>query len=248
MDEPLSNLDAKLRVQVRAEISALQRNLGTTTVYVTHDQVEAMTMGDRVAVMRKGEIQQVAGPQELYDRPVNVFVAGFIGSPAMNLLDARLERRDGGHEVVLGEQRIALDEKLLSARPALRSFEGREVILGVRPESLEDGEVAGDAPANRRLKGRLELREALGSEIVAHLGIDARQAVTDDVRELAGEIGVDPGGGGARLAAEGVEAVVVARFDPRSKAQEGDAVEIAVDTTSLHFFDPETSLGIYDSG
>jgi multiple sugar transport system ATP-binding protein len=248
MDEPLSNLDAKLRVQVRAEISSLQRNLGTTTVYVTHDQVEAMTMGDRVAVMRKGEIQQVAGPQELYDRPVNVFVAGFIGSPAMNLLDARLERRDGGHEMVVGEERVALDEELLSARPALRSFEGREVILGVRPESLEDAEVAGDAPADRRLKGRLELREALGSEIVAHVGIDARQAVTDDVRELAGEIGAEPGGGGARLAAEGVEAVVVARFDPRSKAQEGGPVELAVDTTSLHFFDPETSLGIYDSG
>jgi multiple sugar transport system ATP-binding protein len=122
------------------------------------------------------------------------------------------------------------------------------VILGVRPESLEDAEVAHDAPADLRLKGRLELREALGSEIVAHLGIDARQAVTDDVRELAGEIGADPGGGGARLAAEDVEAVVVARFDPRSKAKEGDPVEIAVDTTSLHFFDPETSLGIYDSG
>jgi multiple sugar transport system ATP-binding protein len=248
MDEPLSNLDAKLRVQVRAEISALQRNLGTTTVYVTHDQVEAMTMGDRVAVMRKGEIQQVAGPEELYERPVNLFVAGFIGSPAMNLLDAMLERRDGGHEVVVGDQRIALDEELLSARPALRSFEGREVILGIRPESLEDAEIAGDAPADRRLKGRLELREALGSEIVAHVGVDARQAVTDDVRELAGDIGAEPTGGGARLATEGVEAVVVARFDPRSRAQEGSAVEMVVDTTGLHFFDPETSLGIYDSG
>jgi multiple sugar transport system ATP-binding protein len=248
MDEPLSNLDAKLRVQVRAEISALQRNLGVTTVYVTHDQVEAMTMGDRVAVMRKGELQQVAGPEELYDRPVNLFVAGFIGSPAMNLLDATLERRDGGHEVVVGDQRIALDPELLSARPALRSFEGRELILGIRPESLEDGSVAGDVPADRRLKGRLELREALGSEIVAHVGVDARQAVTDDVRELAGDIGAEPAGGGAKLAAEGVEAVVVARFDPRSEAQEGSAVEMAVDTSSLHFFDPETSFGIYDSG
>ncbi len=194
MDEPLSNLDAKLRVQVRAEISALQRNLGTTTVYVTHDQVEAMTMGDRVAVMRKGELQQVAEPEELYDRPVNLFVAGFIGSPAMNLLDATLERRDGGHEAVIGDQRIALDEELsLSTGPALRSFEGREVILGIRPESLEDASIASDAPADRRLKGRLELREALGSEIVAHVGVDARQAVTEDVRELAGEIGAEPG-------------------------------------------------------
>ena len=195
MDEPLSNLDAKLRVQVRAEISALQRNLGVTTVYVTHDQVEAMTMGDRVAVMRKGELQQVAGPEELYDRPRNVFVAGFIGSPAMNLLDARLERRNGGHEAVLGEQRIALDPELLSDRPALRSFEGREVILGIRPEALEDAEIATDAPADRRLKGQVELREALGSEIVAHVGIDARQAETEDVRELAGALGTEPGGG-----------------------------------------------------
>jgi multiple sugar transport system ATP-binding protein len=248
MDEPLSNLDAKLRVQVRAEISALQRNLGVTTVYVTHDQVEAMTMGDRVAVMRKGELQQVDAPQELYDRPVNLFVGGFIGSPAMNLLDATLERRDGGHEVVLGDQRIALDEELLSKRPALRSFEGREVILGIRPESLEDASVATDAPADRRLRGRLELREALGSEIVAHVGVDARQAVTEDVRELAGEIGAEPSAGAARLAAEGVEAVVLARFDPRSEAQEGSDVEMVVDTTGLHFFDPENSQGIYDSG
>ncbi len=248
MDEPLSNLDAKLRVQVRAEISALQRNLGVTTVYVTHDQVEAMTMGDRVAVMRKGELQQVAGPQELYDRPVNLFVAGFIGSPAMNLLDAKLERRDGGHELVVGDERIALDERLLSARPALRSFEGREVILGIRPESLEDASVASDAPADRRLKGRLELSEALGSEIVAHVGVNAREAVTDDVRELAGDIGAEPAGGGARLAAEGVEAVVVARLDPRSEAREGSSIELAVDTSSLHFFDPETSLGLYDGG
>ena len=153
MDEPLSNLDAKLRVQVRAEISALQRNLGVTTVYVTHDQVEAMTMGDRVAVMRKGELQQVAGPDELYERPRNVFVGGFIGSPAMNLLDARLERRNGGHEAVLGEQRIALDPELLSNRPALRSFEGREVILGIRPEALEDAEVATDAPRGPAAEG-----------------------------------------------------------------------------------------------
>ena len=195
MDEPLSNLDAKLRVQVRAEISALQRNLGVTTVYVTHDQVEAMTMGDRVAVMRKGELQQVADPQTLYDRPKNVFVAGFIGSPAMNLLDARLERRNGGHEAVLGEQRIALDPELFSDRPALRSYEGREVILGIRPEALEDAEVAADAPADRRLKGQVELRESLGSEIVAHVGVDAHQAETEDVRELAGALGTEPGGG-----------------------------------------------------
>ncbi len=247
MDEPLSNLDAKLRVQVRAEISALQRNLGVTTVYVTHDQVEAMTMGDRVAVMRKGELQQVAGPEELYDRPVNVFVAGFIGSPAMNLLDARLERRNGGHEAVLGEQRIALDPELLSDRPALRSFEGREVILGIRPEALEDAEVAADAPPDRRLKGKVELREALGSEIVAHVGIDARQAETEDVRELAGD--ARDGArrrGAARRRERGGRDHRALRSSVR--AREGSPVEMVVDTSGLHFFDPETSLGIYDGG
>jgi multiple sugar transport system ATP-binding protein len=197
--------------------------------------------------MRKGELQQVAGPEELYERPRNVFVAGFIGSPAMNLLDARLERRDGGHEAVLGAQRIALDQELLSARPALRSFEGREVILGIRPEALEDAEVATDAPVDRRLAGQVELREALGSEIVAHVGIDAHQAETEDVRELAGALGTEPGGG-AKLATETEEAVITARFDPRSTAREGSAVEMVVDTRGLHFFDPETSLGIYDGG
>jgi multiple sugar transport system ATP-binding protein len=247
MDEPLSNLDAKLRVQVRAEISALQRKLGVTTIYVTHDQVEAMTMGDRVAVMRKGELQQVADPQELYDRPVNLFVAGFIGSPAMNLLEARLEERDGRVEAVIGDQRVVLDPELLSNKPALRSFVGRDVILGIRPEELQDAQVASDASADRRLKGVVELREALGSEVVAHVSVAAREAVTEDVRELAGDIGVEPGGG-ASLATEADEAMVVARFDPRSGAREGNPVEMVVDTRELHFFDPETSLGIYDGG
>jgi multiple sugar transport system ATP-binding protein len=247
MDEPLSNLDAKLRVQVRAEISALQRKLGVTTIYVTHDQVEAMTMGDRVAVMRKGEIQQVAEPQELYDRPVNLFVAGFIGSPAMNLLEARLEQRDGRLEAAIGDERIVLDPELLSNKPALRSFEGRDVILGIRPEELQDAEVVPDAPTDRRLKGEVQLREALGSEVQAHVSISGRQAVTEDVRELAGDIGTEPGGG-ARLATETDEALVVARFDPRSGAREGSPVEMVVDTRELHFFDPETSLGIYDGG
>jgi multiple sugar transport system ATP-binding protein len=233
---------------VRAEIAALQRDLGTTTIYVTHDQVEAMTMGTRVAVMRKGELQQVAGPEDLYDRPVNVFVAGFIGSPAMNLLDARLERRDGTYEAVLGEQRITLDQDLLSHRPALNNSEGRDVILGIRPEALEDAEIASDAPPGRRLKGELQLREALGSEIVAHVKVDAREAVTEDVRELTADIGAEPGGATRALAADENEAIVVGRFDPNSRAQPGNPVEMAIDTRSLHFFDPETSLGIYDDG
>jgi len=248
MDEPLSNLDAKLRVQMRAEISAIQRNLGVTTIYVTHDQVEAMTMGDRVAVMRKGELQQVANPEELYERPVNVFVAGFIGSPAMNLLEARVERTNGSLAAVVGGQRIALDPEVIEKRPALKGFEGRDVILGIRPEQLEDAGLVPDAPRDRRLKGRLELREALGSEIVAHVVVDARQAVTEDVRELAADIGEEPTGGARTLATEENEATVVARFGARSDAREGAPAEMVVDTRGVHFFDPQTSLGIYDSG
>src|SRR2546421_9088972 len=159
MDEPLSNLDAKLRVQMRAEIARLQSDLGVTTVYVTHDQVEAMTMGDRVAVMRKGELQQVDEPQTLYDRPVNLFVGGFIGSPSMNMLDATVESSNGGLAAKVGNQTIALGSETLSQRPALKDFEGKRVILGIRPEDLEDAALEPDAPSDRLLKGRLELRE-----------------------------------------------------------------------------------------
>jgi len=242
MDEPLSNLDAKLRVEMRAEVSRLQRDLEVTTIYVTHDQVEAMTMGDRVAVMRKGELQQVASPQELYDHPVNLFVGGFIGSPAMNMLEATLERSDGDLQAAIGEQRVTLDEELLAERPELRSHEGREVIVGIRPEDLEDAELAPEAPADRRIRARVELREALGSEVLAHVRIAARQAVTEDVRELAADIEAPE----TKLAEEeGDEAKLVGSFGPRSGIREGGAVEIAVDTRNLHFFDPETSLGIY---
>jgi multiple sugar transport system ATP-binding protein len=245
MDEPLSNLDAKLRVQMRAEVSGLQRKLQTTTIYVTHDQVEAMTMGDRVAVMRKGELQQVASPQDLYDHPVNLFVAGFIGSPAMNLLEASLERSNGEMSAAIGDQRVTLGQELLGDRPALRRFEGRKVIVGIRPEDLEDAELAPDVPEDRRLRGKVELREALGSEILAHVAIDARQAVTEDVRELAADIGADDLG--PELGdPEAAGAMLVGSFAPRSGVREDEGVEIAVDTRNLHFFDPDTSLGIYD--
>jgi multiple sugar transport system ATP-binding protein len=243
MDEPLSNLDAKLRVQMRAEIAGLQRTLGVTTIYVTHDQVEAMTMGDRVAVMRKGELQQVADPQTLYDRPVNLFVGGFIGSPAMNMLEATLERRNGGLVAKLGSQSITLDDATLSAHPALRSFERKEVVLGIRPEDLEDVTLAGDTPDGRRLKGTVELTEALGSEIMVHFAIDAKHAVTDEVRELAEDVGDD------RVAQPdhaAETATLVGRFGARSRVRGGGDVEVAVDTRALHFFDPHTGLGIYD--
>ncbi len=240
MDEPLSNLDAKLRVQMRAEISELQHNLGVTTIYVTHDQIEAMTMGDRVAVMRKGELQQVADPQTLYDRPVNLFVGGFIGSPAMNMLDARLEGSDGSLVAVAGDQRLVLDAELIRKRPALKQYEGREVILGIRPEELEDAALAKEIPADRHLRGEVRLREALGSEIMVHFTITARAAVTEDVVELAADVGEE-----VTQSAE-PETTVVARFNSHSRVQEGETAEVAVDTSALHFFDPETSLGIYD--
>jgi multiple sugar transport system ATP-binding protein len=245
MDEPLSNLDAKLRVQMRAEISQLQNELGVTTIYVTHDQVEAMTMGDRVAVMRKGRLQQVASPQEVYDRPVNLFVAGFIGSPAMNLLEAEIEESGDGLVCRMGEQRLTLSDGTLQIRPAVRQYAGRAVVVGIRPEGLEDASLEPDAPAGRLLHGTVTLREALGSEIVAHLQLPGvHVAETEDVRELARDEGPPEGGVRESIAREG--ALVVGRLSARSGVQEGAATELAVDTDALHFFDPGSGLAIYD--
>jgi multiple sugar transport system ATP-binding protein len=243
MDEPLSNLDAKLRVQMRADIKRIQSDLGVTTIYVTHDQVEAMTMGHRVAVMRKGELQQAAPPQELYDNPVNVFVAGFIGSPAMNMLEARIERRDEGLAAVAGEMELVLDAETLSRRPALSRYEGRAVVIGIRPEDLEDAALANGEPRSR-LHARVSMTEALGSEVLAHLTIAAPQAVTDDVRELAEDVGDDRAVGQLAAGLGMGEASVVGRFSPRTKVREGEAVEVAVDRRALHFFDPNTGLAI----
>ena len=245
MDEPLSNLDAKLRVQMRAEVARLQSDLGTTTIYVTHDQVEAMTMGDRVAVMRKGELQQVDSPQQLYDHPVNLFVGGFIGSPAMNMVEATLSRANGSVAVEAGGQNLLLGEEIVSARPALKSYEGRKVVLGIRPEDLEDSALAPDVPADRHLRGRVELREALGSEIMVHFTVDAPPALTEDVRELAQDLGDERAV--QEASKEKAHTTMVGRFGTRSRVQEGETAEVAVDTRSLHFFDPETGLGIYDT-
>ncbi|HEV3478764.1 MAG TPA: sn-glycerol-3-phosphate ABC transporter ATP-binding protein UgpC [Gaiellaceae bacterium] len=245
MDEPLSNLDAKLRVQMRAEISKIQRNLGTTTIYVTHDQVEAMTMGDRVAVMRRGELQQVAPPQELYDRPVNLFVGGFIGSPAMNMLEATLEHVDGGLTAVLGDQRLVLEDELVGARPGLKAYEGRTLVVGIRPEQLEDASIADDIAPDRRLRGNVELREALGAELMVHLRINAPPAVTEEVKELAADAGAtaeELTGGDER------QSIIVGRFSPDSRVREGEVAEVAVDTRAIHFFDPETGTAIYEEG
>jgi multiple sugar transport system ATP-binding protein len=244
MDEPLSNLDAKLRVQMRAEISQLQSRLGVTTIYVTHDQVEAMTMGDRVAVMRKGELQQVDTPQQLYDHPLNLFVGGFIGSPAMNLLEGKLERANGGMAVQIGSQKLELGDGALSARPALKDWDGREVVVGIRPEHLEDASLEGDVPAGRKLKGEVALTEALGAELIVYVNTDAAPAYTEDVKELARDAGaVEPA---AAAIGDSEGAALIGRFGARSHVRVGEAAEVAVDVDGLHFFDPETGLGIYD--
>jgi multiple sugar transport system ATP-binding protein len=242
MDEPLSNLDAKLRVQMRAEIAGLQQSLGVTTIYVTHDQVEAMTMGSRVAVMRKGEVQQVDEPQTLYDRPVNLFVGGFIGSPAMNMIEATIEQANGRLVVAAGNQRIAVGEETLSARPGLSGYAGRKVVLGIRPEDLEDASLDTAAPPERRLQGEVVLRESLGSEVMVHFKIDAKQALTSDVQELAEDVGAP-----AELdAVGGSGATLVGRFGARTRVRPGEPTEVSVDTRSLHFFDPDTGAGIYE--
>ncbi len=231
MDEPLSNLDAKLRVQMRADIKRLQSDLRVTTIYVTHDQVEAMTMGDRVAVMRKGRLQQVGSPQELYDSPVNMFVGGFIGSPAMNMLEATVTRRGDDLVAVLGDDSLPLP-------PTLGAYEGRPVVVGIRPEDLEDAALANGGP---RLHGRMALREALGAEVLAHFTVAARPAVTEEMRELAEDTGDDRA---VDQLGEANEAMLVGRFSPRTHVAAGDLVEVAVDADALKFFDPQTGVAI----
>jgi multiple sugar transport system ATP-binding protein len=245
MDEPLSNLDAKLRVQMRAEIAKLQRDLSATTLYVTHDQVEAMTMGDRVAVIRKGELQQVDAPQVLYDRPLNVFVAGFIGSPSMNMVQAGVNRSDGSLVVEFGGQRLRIDEELLMRRPGLKAYEGKEVVLGIRPEDMEDASLSSSTPLDQRISANVDLRESLGSTIIVHFTVRAPVVLTEDTKELAGDVGAEAL---ERLQERAKEATAtfVAQLDPRSEVRTSETVELAVNTARLHFFDPETGLGIYD--
>jgi multiple sugar transport system ATP-binding protein len=244
MDEPLSNLDAKLRVQMRAEIAKIQRDLKVTSIYVTHDQTEAMTMGDRVAVIRKGQLQQVERPQVLYDRPVNLFVAGFIGSPAMNMVEAELNRTDGGLVVEFGKVRLRVDDSILEDRPGLKRYEGKPVVVGIRPEDIEDASLAADAPDDRRLRATVDLREALGSEVLIHFTVDAPMVVTEDTKELAADTGAEAL---EALEARGGQpgAEFTAALNPRTEARRGNETELVVDTSRLHFFDPESGLGIY---
>ncbi|NQY55648.1 MAG: sn-glycerol-3-phosphate ABC transporter ATP-binding protein UgpC [Ilumatobacteraceae bacterium] len=230
MDEPLSNLDAKLRVQMRAEIAALQRELAVTTVYVTHDQIEAMTMGDRVAVLKDGYLQQVDTPQNLYDRPDNVFVAAFIGSPSMNLYEASLRVSEAGGQISLGGQTIALSPSSLDARPALRGYDGKTVILGVRPEDFEDAELATDIPESQFLDSAPTLLEALGSEVMVHFKLDAPVVDSGDPDAVEDT---------------NAEANAVGRFNPRTRVRVGQAMKVGVTSENLHFFDADTREAIW---
>jgi multiple sugar transport system ATP-binding protein len=241
MDEPLSNLDAKLRVQMRAEIARIQRDLAVTTVYVTHDQSEAMTLGDRVCVLRGGLLQQVDRPQMLYDRPANLFVAGFIGSPAMNMVEAHLFERDGRYFASFGPHELPIEEDVVWARPALRGYAGKPVALGIRPEDLEDASLVPGSPSDRRLSVQVDIKEDMGSEVYLHFAVDAPSPRASQFREVVGD-----------EAAEAAEEQThhhgtpwVARVGRTSVAREGASIELAVSTAHLHFFDVETGAGIY---
>ena len=238
MDEPLSNLDAKLRVQTRTEISRLQRELGVTTVYVTHDQTEAMTMGDLVAVMKKGELQQVAPPQEVYDRPANLFVAGFIGSPAMNMVEATVVEADGALFAEFADTRLRIDDEA-PGREVLGRRVGDTIVLGIRPEDIEDARFVADTPPDRRLTAVVDVREAMGSEVYAHFAVDSPPVLTDDTKELAADTGTEVLEDLVGQAEE-QRTRFVARLNARTRAREGETVELAVDTARVHFFDRET--------
>ena len=226
MDEPLSNLDAKLRVEMRAYLAGLHQELGTTTVYVTHDQTEAMTMGDRVAVMRDGRLAQCGAPQTLYDEPADLFVAGFMGSPAMNLLEARLVPAGDGFDVAIGRQRLSLPAGVVAARPGLRAFAEGPVVVGIRPEAVALG------GEDQTLEVSVALVEALGSDVLVHADIDAATVLTADQAERAADVPLS------------VTARMTLRLPPGTRTRPGDRLTVAVDATRLHLFDPETERAI----
>jgi multiple sugar transport system ATP-binding protein len=246
MDEPLSNLDARLRVQMRAEVARLQHELGATTIYVTHDQVEAMTMGDRVAVMRGGVLQQTEEPQSVFDRPCNLFVASFIGSPPMNLVQAGLEQRNGDLVARIGEQELSIPADLVAERPALVAYRDRTIGLGIRPEHMGDPSDRDADPGRSTLRGRVRATEALGSELLVHLEIAAEPVLTEEVREVAGDVDA---AALEQLESEARErrTVLIARVVTQRRPRPDETVELAIDERRLHFFDLESGLAIVDA-
>jgi len=242
LDEPLSNLDAKLRVQMRAEIISLQRELGVTSFYVTHDQVEAMTMADRVAVMNKGVLQQVAPPQMLYDDPDNLFTAAFIGSPSMNLMEGVISRAGGLH-VTIGSHRLDLPEAVLAKRPALEGLMESKIIIGIRPKELEDASLVPGHPEHQCITAKIDNVEALGFERIVHFELDAVPIILEDAMDLPEDMPSTEHGGYADVKREHPSRLA-ARFDAQSKVRVGDVVKIAVSTERLHFFALETGLAV----
>ena len=233
MDEPLSNLDAKLRVSMRAQVAQIQQRLGTTTVYVTHDQTEAMTLGDRVAVMRAGELVQVDTPKELYDNPRNLFVAGFIGSPAMNFMPARIE--GGRLHLPFGE--VDLPDELRRRLDEAQHGGSRDVIAGVRPEHFEDAAVVGADHAGLRFRTQIDVLESMGSELYAYFHVKG-QASSQELQELAEESGT------ADMAGSDDASQVVARLSAESGARQGGEVELVLDTDKVHVFDAQSGANL----
>ena len=236
MDEPLSNLDAKLRVQMRTELGRLHTRLSTTTMYVTHDQIEAMTLGRRVAVMRKGILEQVDTPFNLFQEPDNLFVAGFIGSPAMNFIYVTLEGSGDGMDAVFGSERISLGRELLSTNTALANYSGQEVVMGVRPAAFEDSRVTNDV-AGHNLEVELVVVEVLGSETFVHFDLTVRPVITPDIEELLADSGAD-------ASSLGDKNRVTARINSDLLVRQGERITIVVDNNKLAFFDPTTNLRI----
>ena len=235
LDEPLSNLDAKLRVQMRAEITDLQREVGVTTFYVTHDQVEAMTMADRVAVISQGVLQQVDSPMTLFNEPDNIFVAAFIGSPSMNIMEGVLARNGQGLKMTLGSQSLNVPDEVLQHRPALEGYLDRKVAVGLRPKDFEDASIASDHPADQRLRATVLHTEALGFEIIGYFDMDAKPVISKEALELSDE---------EISAAESSSTRVHARFNPTTTVRSGDTIDVAVTVGNAHFFDLETGLAV----
>ncbi|MBI5088055.1 MAG: sn-glycerol-3-phosphate ABC transporter ATP-binding protein UgpC [Actinobacteria bacterium] len=236
MDEPLSNLDAKLRVQMRSDISELQKRLGTTTLYVTHDQIEAMTMGDRVAVLRGGELQQVGTPHEIYDQPANLFVAGFVGSPPMNLVRGRIEVRDSALAVCVGSVAIALDAEQI-ATGSLDRWRDRDVIVGIRPEDLAEDDPDRSANGATRLRGTVSRVEAVGASLLVYIPFDAETVVSESL--ASGGKAIEE-----RLVAVSTGTTLCAAFQPRSMVRPGTEVDVVVPNRRLHLVDPETERNL----
>jgi multiple sugar transport system ATP-binding protein len=233
MDEPLSNLDAKLRVQMRAELGQLHSQLKTTTLYVTHDQVEAMTMGDRVAVIRKGKLQQIDTPREIYLYPKNIFVAGFIGSPSMNFVYATTKTVKNVTEISFGDSKITSK----NAPENLKKFEGKEIVLGIRPEAFEDAIYANSEEYTEKININISLLEQLGSDSYIHFYKDIKPVQTKAIEEILADEGED-------ISSLGTQTKFIARINPNSSVKEGESIDLSIDSKKLHYFDPETGLAI----